>query len=416
MPRVPADRGAGGTGQRLAPRIGALLFLGGACITALATVMPHPGELDTAGFLIDGALQAVAGLILLALPHDLRRARWLPGVVVVIGILAVTAAVYFNGERHGGPPFFNEFFYVWPAFYIGYFFGPRGIAASLVLLAALYAGVLESIGAPTSEGITRWVVTVSVVAFTAIALHTLRRRIDRLVDQLRETARTDPLTMLLNRRGFDERLALELERARRTATPVALLVADLDRFKSLNDRFGHAAGDAALARVGEMLVPGCRSIDTVAGSAARSSHPAAGRGRAGRARAGRATARGRRRCQGRRWPRPHDLGGRGRVPPRRRDPAGAHAGSRSGDVPRQGPGRDRTVVRRSPEAVAPLPEARGVCRSGRRSRRELTAGRVDVAAAGEAHGRAQAVRPPARARKASMAARLEPSYGASVGL
>ncbi len=264
MPRVPADRGAGGTGQRLAPRIGALLFLGGACITALATVIPHPGELDTAGFLIDGALQAVAGLILLALPRDLRRARWLPGMVVVIGILAVTAAVYFNGERHGGPPFFNEFFYVWPAFYIGYFFGPRGIAASLVLLAALYAGVLESIGAPTSEGITRWVVTVSVVAFTAIALHTLRRRIDRLVDQLRETARTDPLTMLLNRRGFDERFALELERARRTATPVALLVADLDRFKSLNDRFGHAAGDAALAQVGEMLVLGCRSIDTVA--------------------------------------------------------------------------------------------------------------------------------------------------------
>jgi diguanylate cyclase (GGDEF)-like protein len=206
----------------------------------------------------------VAGLVILALPRDLRRARWLPGAIVVVGILAVTAAVYFNGERHGGPPFFNEFFYVWPAFYIGYFFGPRGIAASLALLAALYAGVLHSIDLATSEAVTRWIVTVSVVAFTAIALHMLRRRIDRLVAQLRETARTDPLTMLLNRRGFDERFALELERARRTATPVALLVADLDRFKMLNDRYGHAAGDAALASVGQTLVLGCRSIDTVA--------------------------------------------------------------------------------------------------------------------------------------------------------
>lgn len=264
MSRAPVDRPARGSGQALTSRIGAFLFLGGAAVTLLATVLPHPAQLETVGFLADGALQLVAGLVILALPRDLRRARWLPGAIVVVGILAVTAAVYFNGERQGGPPFFNEFFYVWPAFYIGYFFGPRGIAASLALLAALYAGVLISIDLATSEAVTRWIVTASVVAFTAIALHMLRRRIDRLVTQLRETARTDPLTMLLNRRGFDERFQLELERARRTATPVALLVADLDRFKMLNDRYGHAAGDAALASVGQTLVLGCRSIDTVA--------------------------------------------------------------------------------------------------------------------------------------------------------
>ena len=81
---------------------------------------------------------------------------------------------------------------------------------------------------------------------------------------MRETARTDPLTMLLNRRGFDERFGLELERARRAGGPVALLLGDLDRFKALNDRFGHAAGETALACVGQTLVLGCRSIDTVA--------------------------------------------------------------------------------------------------------------------------------------------------------
>jgi diguanylate cyclase (GGDEF)-like protein len=264
MSRLPADRPPRGTGQALTSRIGAFLFLGGAAVTALATLLPHPGQLETVGFLADGALQLVAGLIVLALPRDLRRARWLPGAIVVVGILAVTAAVFFNGERHGGPPFFNEFFYVWPAFYIGYFFRPRGIVASLTLLAALYAGVLSSIDLTRSETLTRWVVTVSVVTFTAVALHMLRRQIDRLVAQLRETARTDALTTLLNRRGFDERFELELERARRTSTSVALLVADLDRFKTLNDRYGHAAGDAALASVGRTLVRGCRAIDTVA--------------------------------------------------------------------------------------------------------------------------------------------------------
>lgn len=90
------------------------------------------------------------------------------------------------------------------------------------------------------------------------------RYIDRLIAQLRETARTDPLTLLLNRRGFDERFGLELERARRAGAAVALLLGDLDRFKSVNDRFGHAAGDNALACVGQTLVLGCRSIDTVA--------------------------------------------------------------------------------------------------------------------------------------------------------
>jgi diguanylate cyclase (GGDEF)-like protein len=264
MSRVPVNSRSRGSGQGLASRIGAFLFLGGAAVTALATVLPHPAQLDSAAFLVDAALQALAGLIVLALPRGLRRGRWLPGAVVVVGILAVTVAVYYNGERHGGPPFFNEFFYVLPAFYIGYFFGPRGLVASLALLAGLYAGVLSALDLSTEEAVTRWVVTASVVCFTAVALHMLRRRIDRLVDQLRETARTDSLTMLLNRRGFDERFGLELERARRTATPVALLVADLDRFKTLNDRFGHAAGDEALTRVGRTLVLGCRSIDTVA--------------------------------------------------------------------------------------------------------------------------------------------------------
>jgi diguanylate cyclase (GGDEF)-like protein len=102
------------------------------------------------------------------------------------------------------------------------------------------------------------------VTGAAIALHTLRRHIDRLLRQLRNAARTDELTQLLNRRGFEERFELELERARRTGDPLTLLVGDLDRFKDLNDRFGHVEGDATLASVAQTLGSSARTIDTVA--------------------------------------------------------------------------------------------------------------------------------------------------------
>jgi diguanylate cyclase (GGDEF)-like protein len=265
MSSVDAKSASRGSGLALPARIGLFLFFGGAVLTILgATVMPHPAQLDRTGFLAVAGLQIAMGLVVLAFPKDLRRASWVPGAIVLMGVLSVTAAVYFNGERHGGPPVLNEFFYVWVAFYVGYFVRLRGILVSLALIAGLYAAVLTAIDLRADQAIGRWVVTISVVSFAALAMHMVRARIDRLVAQLRETARTDALTMLLNRRGFDERFALELARARRSGAEVALLVADLDRFKLLNDRYGHAAGDAALASVGRTLLEGCRSIDTVA--------------------------------------------------------------------------------------------------------------------------------------------------------
>jgi diguanylate cyclase (GGDEF)-like protein len=250
--------------QAVRVRIGAFLFFGGAAITTVATVAPHSAQLEVGGFVVLAILQLVCGLIVLALPARLRGGSWIPPAIVMAGVLAVTGAIYFNGERLGGPPGFNEFFYVWPAFYIGYFFTPRGIAVSVGLIGAAYAGVLTAIGATGAPEFSRWIVTLSVVTGVTVALHILRRHIDRLLGQLRDAARTDALTQLLNRRGFEERFALELERSRRTGDPLTLLVGDLDRFKELNDRFGHAAGDATLVSVAQTLGSSARTIDTVA--------------------------------------------------------------------------------------------------------------------------------------------------------
>jgi diguanylate cyclase (GGDEF)-like protein len=69
---------------------------------------------------------------------------------------------------------------------------------------------------------------------------------DRTVRQYKMAAATDPLTELLNRRGFFEAAGEVMARQRANKQPVSVLVFDLDHFKSINDRFGHKAGDATL--------------------------------------------------------------------------------------------------------------------------------------------------------------------------
>ncbi len=78
---------------------------------------------------------------------------------------------------------------------------------------------------------------------------------------LTEVAISDPLTGLHNRRAFEVRLAEEVERARRSGLPFALLLVDLDHFKTVNDRFGHQVGDKALQAVAEVLKQAVRVVD-----------------------------------------------------------------------------------------------------------------------------------------------------------
>lgn len=64
---------------------------------------------------------------------------------------------------------------------------------------------------------------------------------------------SDPLTSLKNRRGFDLTLAAEIAAARSGGKPMSLVMADIDHFKSINDRYGHPAGDSCLRGVGRVL-------------------------------------------------------------------------------------------------------------------------------------------------------------------
>jgi len=86
-------------------------------------------------------------------------------------------------------------------------------------------------------------------------------RTKHLQDLLRKYALIDPLTELPNRRALDERLHQEWARLVRHGGHLALILADLDRFKKINDTFGHPAGDEALRQVARLLASGCRESD-----------------------------------------------------------------------------------------------------------------------------------------------------------
>ncbi len=75
----------------------------------------------------------------------------------------------------------------------------------------------------------------------------------KLRESLRLQSIRDPLTKLLNRRFLEESLPRELSRAKRQASPLAVMMIDVDHFKEFNDSFGHEAGDAALRVIAEQL-------------------------------------------------------------------------------------------------------------------------------------------------------------------
>jgi diguanylate cyclase (GGDEF)-like protein len=86
----------------------------------------------------------------------------------------------------------------------------------------------------------------------------------RLHTEVKSLALTDALTNLLNRRAFDEAFATEIVRADRYGYPLALIIIDLDNFKSYNDRWGHPAGDKRLVEVAKLLETNVRSPDIAA--------------------------------------------------------------------------------------------------------------------------------------------------------
>jgi diguanylate cyclase (GGDEF)-like protein len=160
-------------------------------------------------------------------------------------------------------------FYLWVVVVAFFFLRPRQALLQAFFVVAAFTALLTTQEPPAA--VEAWIVAIGTAAVMAAALTLMRRRVNRLVGGLRgavsrleQTARTDPLTGLLNRRGFEELMDAEIERGHRGGRPLSLLIGDLDHFKRLNDTHGHLAGDRALRSLAWILQSSKRKIDTVA--------------------------------------------------------------------------------------------------------------------------------------------------------
>ncbi len=233
------------------------LFIAGPTIGLIGLALPHAADANDLGIAAIAAGSYLAGALIYLARH--RLPDWGYDVAAAFGTLLISASIYFSGSTTTT----GAFYYLWVILGAAYFFDRPRVALQLVVVAAGYAVALAF--KPATPGMVQaWIVSVGTLAIAAALLVITRERVAALVARLAEAADTDPLTDLLNRRGFARQLEVELARAERFDTEVSLISGDLDRFKEVNDRFGHQVGDEVLAQVGQVLRRHARRIDCIA--------------------------------------------------------------------------------------------------------------------------------------------------------
>ncbi len=135
-------------------------------------------------------------------------------------------------------------------------------AASLLAIVAPAAIVASTVARGAATPMPALLLGVG--AACAAVVVELRERLEREREEMREFALCDAVTGIANRRSLLMHAGYEVERHRRARRSFALVMLDLDGFKQLNDRFGHAAGDDLLREVADALARSMRAQDTVA--------------------------------------------------------------------------------------------------------------------------------------------------------
>ncbi|MBJ7328482.1 MAG: GGDEF domain-containing protein [Solirubrobacteraceae bacterium] len=140
---------------------------------------------------------------------------------------------------------------------------PREIVPQMLLLAGcLLPAVFLGDSSPETQGTA--IIAVPVIWGLTAIVAVQNARETRQEVLLKEQVRSDPLTGVGNRRLLDERLDYEIKRHRRSGRTLVLITLDLNRFKEINDEFGHPAGDTVLRAAAAALCDAVRESDTVA--------------------------------------------------------------------------------------------------------------------------------------------------------
>lgn len=187
--------------------------------------------------------------------------RTAPGAIVVLGCLLVLVLAV--ADILTGPDLAFSPLYLLPIAFVAWgssrraALGVAGLSTLAWLVADLVSGrPLPQVAIMVWNTSARLAVNVSIVLLVA-SLH-------RALQQAQQLADTDALTGLANRRRLSVLLTLEIARAQRYWRPFTLVYLDLDNFKQVNDRYGHAVGDRLLTLVSAALAQHTRTTDLAA--------------------------------------------------------------------------------------------------------------------------------------------------------
>ncbi|BBH71041.1 hypothetical protein ACTI_77260 [Actinoplanes sp. OR16] len=247
--------------QHGAARSVAYLMLAAAVYNLIASVITKLSEPLVE--LIAGAAAALGflaiGVICLRRPQALPRLFW--PAVPLLSAVTITGLNYATRDTTLG----SQLFYLWPLLYSASFLGRWLTVATVALISAGHGAVAFSFSPDLRHAAADWFAITVAMAMTAFVVAGLRERNTRLLEVLEVQASSDALTGLANRRAFDEELTRTVAAATAGGDPVALISVDVDHFKSINDTWGHAAGDHALRAVADALRDGGHHVARLGG-------------------------------------------------------------------------------------------------------------------------------------------------------
>jgi diguanylate cyclase (GGDEF)-like protein len=247
-----------------AQRLGAVLWSLVVCLTlALLPLSPPTDALGPGGWLVAGAL-LVAGILLVRVLRHGGLAHW--GAMLITCYEAAIAIGVMQWLSGGvGAPY--DSLLLLPVLFVAATQPPRKIATFMVLvLAVLFAPHVYDRWDPQLAGadlaaFVIWCALAVVASLMMGGMRAQRLSLARGEAQAREEARLDILTGLHNRRAFDEALQREVEVSRRRKAPLSVGMVDIENFKAINDRWGHAEGDRCLREVALSLRKSLRQPD-----------------------------------------------------------------------------------------------------------------------------------------------------------
>ncbi len=225
--------------------------------SSLRELQANEAGADTVTMPTDGPLKARHLSTLVACVCDLPRV-----LVVAAGLASVVGIAYLDFT--GPSKLVVSIFYLLPIMAVAWL--TRSTLCGLMVAAATFAA--DPVGNVLSDYryhtllLAIWSGGMRFAVFCIVL--GLMAKVRSLLMRLNEQATTDDLTGLANRRAAHEAIAREIERTRRFGHPLTLAYLDIDRFKEVNDRAGHAAGDRVLVGLASVARASTRAIDTVA--------------------------------------------------------------------------------------------------------------------------------------------------------